>query len=92
MGKLKLFCQMCRKQCLDNNGFKCHMMSKAHQRQMLVADNHIGGFSDQFLKDFMSLLSRSYGTRRVQANEVYQVYIKDRNHFHMNATRWEDTA
>ena len=27
------------------------------------------------------------GTRRVHANEVYQQYIKDKNHFHMNATR-----
>ncbi|XP_064400616.1 DNA/RNA-binding protein KIN17-like isoform X2 [Halichondria panicea] len=91
--KLRWFCQMCQKQCRDENGFKCHMMSEAHQRQMLlVAENpgmYIGGFSDQFLKDFMWLLSRSYGTRRVSANEVYQVYIKDKNHSHMNATRWE---
>ena len=27
------------------------------------------------------------GTRRVRANEVYQEYIKDKNHYHMNATR-----
>ena len=27
------------------------------------------------------------GTRRVHANEVYQEYIKDKNHYHMNATR-----
>ena len=27
------------------------------------------------------------GTRRVRANEVYQQYIKDKNHYHMNATR-----
>ena len=27
------------------------------------------------------------GTRRVLANEVYQQYIKDKNHYHMNATR-----
>lgn len=31
----------------------------------------------------------SVGTRRVHCNEVYQEYIKDKNHFHMNATRWE---
>ena len=30
------------------------------------------------------------GTRRVRANEVYQEYIKDKNHYHMNATRvWQ---
>ena len=26
------------------------------------------------------------GTRRVLANEVYQQYIKDKDHYHMNAT------
>ena len=37
----------------------------------------------------MMALSHSLfsGTRRVHANEVYQQYIKDKNHFHMNATR-----
>ena len=29
----------------------------------------------------------SIGTRRVLANEVYQQYIRDKNHYHMNATR-----
>ena len=32
-------------------------------------------------------LSIPPGTRRVNANEVYQEYIKDKNHYHMNATR-----
>lgn len=32
-------------------------------------------------------LSSTIGTRRVRANEVYQEYIKDKNHYHMNATR-----
>lgn len=68
------------------------MSSEAHQRQLLlVAENpgrYVASFSQQFLQDFMKLLSHSYGTRRVNANEVYQEYIKDKNHYHMNATRW----
>lgn len=35
------------------------------------------------------MLSRRFGTKRVHANMVYQEYIHDRNHLHMNATRWE---
>ena len=27
-------------------------------------------------------------TKRVKANTVYQEFIQDRNHLHMNATRW----
>lgn len=33
-------------------------------------------------------LIRRFGTRRVLANTVYQEYIQDRHHVHMNATRW----
>lgn len=91
--KLRWYCQMCQKQCRDENGFKCHMTSESHQRQLLlVAENPgkvIGSFSREFLRDFMHLLRTSYGTRRVHANEVYQQYIKDKDHYHMNATRWE---
>ena len=43
---------------------------------------------DNKLKDFFP--STGYyiiGTRRVHANQVYQEYISDRNHLHMNATQ-----
>lgn len=29
-----------------------------------------------------------FGTKRVRANQVYQEYIADKSHLHMNATRW----
>lgn len=29
-----------------------------------------------------------FGTKRVFANRVYQEFIQDKNHLHMNATRW----
>ena len=29
-----------------------------------------------------------FGTKRVRANQVYQEYISDKSHLHMNATRW----
>ena len=30
--KLRWYCQMCQKQCRDQNGFKCHISSESHQR------------------------------------------------------------
>ena len=30
----------------------------------------------------------SFGTKRVKANNVYQEYIQDKHHLHMNSTRW----
>lgn len=90
--KLRWYCQMCQKQCRDENGFKCHMMSESHQRQILLfADNskkYMDEFSYELSKEFIQILRRQFSSKRVLANRVYQEYIADRNHVHMNATRW----
>ncbi|KZT65850.1 hypothetical protein DAEQUDRAFT_768561 [Daedalea quercina L-15889] len=90
--RLRWYCQVCEKQCRDENGFKCHAQSESHLRQMLVvgenAGRHIADFSSQFQHDFVQLLSRRFGTKRVKANTVYQEFIQDKQHLHMNATRW----
>lgn len=48
--KLRWYCQMCGKQCRDENGFKCHLDSDSHKRQMMVfgeaPDRVIDGFSE----------------------------------------------
>ncbi|KAH6568311.1 hypothetical protein BASA50_004406 [Batrachochytrium salamandrivorans] len=90
--KLRWYCQMCEKQCRDENGFKCHCASEAHQRQMMLfsenTTKYLSSHSEEFHSDFMKLLSRRYGSRRIFANQVYQEFISDRNHLHMNATVW----
>ena len=91
--KLRWYCQMCQKQCRDENGFKCHMMSESHQRQLLLfadnADKYIDEFSKEFEDGYLELLKRQFGTKRVHANRVYQDYISERHHLHMNSTQWE---
>ncbi|PVU99141.1 hypothetical protein BB559_000973 [Furculomyces boomerangus] len=90
--KLRWFCQMCEKQCRDENGFKCHTASPSHQRQMALFSDaprkYIEAFSFEFKDEFLKLLSRRYGTKRVLANQVYQEIISDKNHLHMNSTKW----
>ncbi|KZC13464.1 PREDICTED: DNA/RNA-binding protein KIN17 [Dufourea novaeangliae] len=90
--KLRWYCQMCQKQCRDENGFKCHTMSESHHRQLLLFADNAHRYMDQFSKEFshgyLNLLKRQFGTRRVAANRVYQEYISDRGHIHMNATMW----
>ncbi|XP_037947435.1 DNA/RNA-binding protein KIN17-like [Teleopsis dalmanni] len=90
--KLRWYCQMCEKQCRDENGFKCHTMSESHQRQLLLFADSPGKFLYSFSKEFsdgyMELLRRRFGTKRVNANKVYQEYISAKDHIHMNATRW----
>ncbi|KAM9705048.1 DNA/RNA-binding protein KIN17 [Menidia menidia] len=91
--KLRWYCQMCQKQCRDENGFKCHCMSESHQRQLLLASENptkfMDYFSDEFKRDFLELLRRRFGTKRVHNNIVYNEYISHREHVHMNSTQWE---
>ncbi|KAG0028234.1 hypothetical protein BGZ82_008532 [Podila clonocystis] len=90
--KLRWYCQICEKQCRDENGFKCHTTSESHQRKILLVaespEKYVNNYSAEFQQDFMKLLSSRYGTRRVNANLVYQEFIADRTHLHMNATKW----
>lgn len=94
--RLRWYCQVCAKACRDANGYKLHIESESHMRQLAAvagdegqrAGKMIHDFSAQFQREFVSLLSRRFGTRRVLANQVYQEYIRERHHLHMNATRW----
>ncbi|XP_058107973.1 KIN17-like protein [Magnolia sinica] len=90
--KLRWYCQMCQKQCRDENGFKCHCMSESHQRQMQVFGQNpnriIDGYSEEFEAMFLEHMKRSHRFSRVAATVVYNEYIADRHHIHMNSTQW----
>mmetsp|Transcript_99557 Transcript_99557/g.187232 ORF Transcript_99557/g.187232 Transcript_99557/m.187232 type:complete len:439 (-) Transcript_99557:50-1366(-) len=90
--KLRWYCQMCQKQCRDENGFKCHRMSDGHQRQMQLfvqdPNKFMDDFSQEFEQGFMKLMSHSYRSQRVLANTIYCDYISNRHHTHMNSTIW----
>ncbi|KAG5549481.1 hypothetical protein RHGRI_014722 [Rhododendron griersonianum] len=90
--KLRWYCQMCQKQCRDENGFKCHCMSEGHQRQMEVFGQNpnriVDGYSEEFETSFLDHMKRSHRFSRIAATVVYNEYINDRHHVHMNSTQW----
>ncbi|KAK9815421.1 hypothetical protein WJX72_003398 [[Myrmecia] bisecta] len=90
--KLRWYCQMCQKQCRDENGFKCHLTSESHKRQMAVfglsGERVVEGYSEEFEASFLEHLRVSHPSARVSAKIVYNEFINDRNHIHMNATKW----
>ncbi|KAL8455057.1 hypothetical protein Emag_001082 [Eimeria magna] len=90
--KLRWYCQMCQKQCRDENGFKCHRMSEGHQRAMQLFIQRPGQFMDEFSREFeqefMKLMKTRYCRTRVLANSVYNNVVCDRHHIHMNSTIW----
>jgi DNA/RNA-binding protein KIN17 len=48
----------------------------------------LDSFSREFEKGFLQCLSHGHGSKRVLANRVYQEYIADKHHVHMNGTTW----
>ena len=76
----------------DENGFKCHVASESHVRNMqLIGENPnkaINEFSQQFKRDFLQLLRTGHGEKKVNLNQFYQEYIANKEHVHMNATKW----
>lgn len=69
-----------------------HVQSESHVRQMLLIGEdprkHISDFSNQFQRDFLQLLRTAHGEKKVHMNHFYQEYISNKEHVHMNATRW----
>lgn len=61
-------------------------------RQMLLVGEdprkHIADYSNQFQRDFLQLLKTAHGEKKVHVNHFYQEYISNKEHVHMNATRW----
>ncbi|KAI9677540.1 MAG: hypothetical protein M1817_006494 [Caeruleum heppii] len=90
--RLRWYCQVCERQMRDENGFKCHTQSESHVRQMLLVGEDprkaINEFSAQFQRDFLQLLRTSHGEKKVFINHFYQEYIANKEHVHMNATKW----
>ncbi|KAI5957668.1 hypothetical protein KGF57_002934 [Candida theae] len=93
--KLKFYCQICSKQCRDANGFKNHLQSKSHLGRISnlqssgESQSIVSTYSHQFQTDFLNLLRVSHGTKSINANRFYQEYIRQRDHVHMNVTRWK---
>lgn len=91
--KLKYYCQICEKQCRDANGFKNHLNSPSHNKRIedlaTSKKDVVSDYSQKFQQDFLRLLRINHGTKAVNANKFYQEYIlNDKNHIHMNSTRW----
>ncbi|EPE34065.1 C2H2 and C2HC zinc finger [Glarea lozoyensis ATCC 20868] len=90
--RLRWHCQVCERQMRDENGFKMHVQSESHVRRMLLVGEDprkfINDYSNQFQRDFLQLLRTSHGEKKIHLNHFYQEYISNKEHIHMNATKW----
>jgi DNA/RNA-binding protein KIN17 len=69
-----------------------HTQSESHVRTLLLigedAKKHINNYSNEFQRDFLQLLRTSHGEKQVHLNHFYQEYIANKEHIHMNSTKW----
>lgn len=67
----------------DENGFKSHVQSESHVRQILLIGEdprrHIQEFTTEFVKNFVNLLKTTHGEKKVHLNQFYQQVIADKN-------------
>ena len=52
-------------------------------------EHYLDELSNEFETNFLTLLGRRFNTTKVDANKVYNEFIQDKEHMHMNATKWE---
>lgn len=69
-----------------------HCQSPSHTRKALEVGQNFKGaqedFSRQFERDFVQLLKTAHGEKEIHANKFYQEVIANKEHVHLNATKW----
>jgi DNA/RNA-binding protein KIN17 len=67
--------------------------SEDHKQQLHLfsekPEKYIDTFSADFEHGYLEVLKRNFGAKLVNANSVYQNYLSQTDHIHMNSTRWE---
>ena len=93
LGKHKYYCEMCQKQCKDDNAFTQHKRSAFHASRMSSfsesPQHFVAKYSHAFESEFIDTFKIKYGKNQwVIANRAYNEVIRDPHHTHLNATRW----
>lgn len=76
-----------RGKCLKRQTICCKQYSVA-QRVLMVPAAVIDGYSEEFESSFLEHLRRNHPSTRVAAQGLYNEFIADKHHIHMNSTKW----
>lgn len=87
-----------RRSCVGTHGTRAHMAWLTHNIAASVCRCRLPLHharcccccccAPQFEEEFLTLLNRRFGVRRVHCNIVYNEYISDKDHVHMTSTMW----
>ena len=75
MNSSKYFCKICRRQCNDKDGFKCHLNSNWHKKNneiyMKNPELYIEKYSDELKYGFLDVLKRKDENNFYSVKQIY---------------------
>lgn len=91
----KYYCQPCKKQCKDENGYALHLNTNSHLKNMEIImkdpEYYINKYSNNFKQSFISILNLpQFKNKYTNADKVYLEYIKNRDFVNLNSTKWKN--
>ena len=94
MNSSKYFCKICRRQCNDKDGFKCHLNSNWHKKNneiyMKNPELYIEKYSDELKYGFLDVLKRKDENNFYSVKQLYSEYIRMRDSIGLNSSKWEN--
>ena len=94
MNSSKYFCKICRRQCNDKDGFKCHLNSNWHRKNneiyMKNPEAYIEKYSDELKYGFLDVLKRKDENNFYSVKQLYSEYIRMRDSIGLNSSKWEN--
>ena len=94
MNSSKYFCKICRRQCNDKDGFKCHLNSNWHRKNneiyMKNPEAYIEKYSDELKYGFLDVLKRKDENNFYSVKHLYSEYIRMRDSIGLNSSKWNN--
>jgi len=94
MNSSKYFCKICRRQCNDKDGFKCHLNSNWHRKNneiyMKNPEAYIEKYSDELKYGFLDVLKRKDENNFYSVKQLYSEYIRMRDSIGLNSSKWNN--
>ena len=94
MNSSKYFCKICRRQCNDKDGFKCHLNSNWHKKNNEIylknPEAYIENYSNELKYGFLDVLKRKDENNFYSVKQLYSEYIRMRDSIGLNSSKWEN--
>ena len=89
--KLRFYCRFAKSSVVMKMGSRATLRREPLAAIQIFSQNSssiIDDFSKDFRDGYLQILSQRHSRTKIDANKVYQEYIANKHHVHMNSTIW----